>query len=447
MPSPINIGRNLIPGVVSGGAFGAGIGALSGLTQSAEQPGDRLRNMASSAVSGGLTGGIFGGALGGAGVLDAKVPKTVPRGQRGPTTVDPTSVSWMKGVKTKADAKKAYRAHARANHPDLGSPAERAVREKAMTDANVAWQGVQEHPTFQKWAFDQGIYAACARFRITPVREKTADEGDTGAAVAATAAGASPFLGLIGQKELLHDPYLNKSIARMSPKELAALAREGDVLMMSAPGFNRWKTPQSMSSGTGMYHVEPVVGTRGGRGVVINPGREMTGVSGSNTIRSSDLRDIAERMRGNTEDAVLLRPKGTDVGQRAAIADEAFTQARGSYNRPHALKSFLKDLFIPKSSGREAAGVGAAMEGTICSTPSACAAEKVLGKSVVPGKAAIDALPHDYMRSPQYEAVGSTLSKGYRASRLTPILARAGLGAALAAGAYGAVKGVQKLRE
>lgn len=47
--------------------------------------------------------------------------------------------SWLKGVKTKQEAKNAYRAQAMKHHPDRGGNAER------MKEVNTAWDSFQKH--------------------------------------------------------------------------------------------------------------------------------------------------------------------------------------------------------------------------------------------------------------------------------------------------------------
>lgn len=71
-----------------------------------------------------------------------------------------THAPWMAGVTTKADAKAAFRAQARANHPDVGGSTAK------MQEINQQWDAVQGHPDYQKLAFcyDHGRRAALARF-------------------------------------------------------------------------------------------------------------------------------------------------------------------------------------------------------------------------------------------------------------------------------------------
>ena len=454
MPNPIDIGRRILPevlpGALSGAMFGGGLGGFSGLFDPAETAGDRVRNVGRGALSGGLTGGAFGGILGAAGGIDqVRTPRSSPQ-----PAVDPTGVPWLKDIATKADAKNAFRTQARATHPDLGEAAQRVSREEAMKGLNVTWDGVQRHPTFQKWSFDQGAEAAYTRFGVSWGRQKRAGDDDVAAAAVATAAGASPFLGMIGQQPLVHDPYLNKDIPRMSFREVAEAARPGDSILTSTDGLSPWKTPQSVSTGSGMYHVEPVVGQRDGLGLVIKPGEELQGAAGTNEEIRAQLRDIETRMnQGKAKNVLLMRPKDINSAQASAIAEDALTRARGPYHDARAVKAYLKDIFVPKMERRAKGAIPevtpgeASHHGTVCSTPSSCAYEKVTGNKVVPGQPTIDALPSSYLRSRNFVPIGASLSEGYRASRMSPYLFRGLLGAGLAAGTYGAVRGLRKLKD
>ena len=51
---------------------------------------------------------------------------------------------WLKGVKTKAEAKSRYREQAKKHHPDRGGDT------RTMQDINAAWDKYQSHPDFSK---------------------------------------------------------------------------------------------------------------------------------------------------------------------------------------------------------------------------------------------------------------------------------------------------------
>lgn len=70
---------------------------------------------------------------------------------------------WLQNVASKADAKSAFRAQARAAHPDVGGT------DRAMQDLNAQWNRAQAHPAFSKLshAYANGSAAALARFGVT----------------------------------------------------------------------------------------------------------------------------------------------------------------------------------------------------------------------------------------------------------------------------------------
>lgn len=67
---------------------------------------------------------------------------------------------WLKDVKTKADAKSAFRAQARANHPDVGGSTAN------MQNINNQWEQAQAHPGFSKLGayYDRGRAAALLQY-------------------------------------------------------------------------------------------------------------------------------------------------------------------------------------------------------------------------------------------------------------------------------------------
>jgi len=193
MPSLIDVARNFGLGAIPGALMGGGIGAIGGLSDEASSGKKRLKHMGQGALAGALSGGLLGGIGGAVGgtstgrqtnwrdrerAWDSEYSRSrAGSGQRGPWenarwtpkgAVHPQEVDWLKGVKTKADAKRAYRAQAQTHHPDrAASEAERLVREETMKKINATWDAVQQHPSFQKFAFTQGIRAACAAFGLS----------------------------------------------------------------------------------------------------------------------------------------------------------------------------------------------------------------------------------------------------------------------------------------
>jgi len=80
-------------------------------------------------------------------------------------------------------------------------------------------------------------------------------------------------------------------------------------------------------------------------------------------------------------------------------------------------------------------------QGNVCSTMPAQAMKEVTGRGIVPGKAAPDVFPTDFLRSQQFELVGSKLNpEVYKMSprlrKALPYLVRGGIGAGLAGTTY-----------
>lgn len=125
---------------LNGALVGGGLGGLYGLLSPVPDDGgdgsDTQRRLLRGLGYGAL------GALGG--------HMLVPRGPKAMHDIAP----WMKDVARKADAKKAYRAAARAAHPDVGGS------HRVMQDLNAAWEQIQNHPDFAKLGHVNKAYAA-----------------------------------------------------------------------------------------------------------------------------------------------------------------------------------------------------------------------------------------------------------------------------------------------
>lgn len=140
-----------IPGVLLGHSVGglAGLASDMGAAGRARSSWAPPRSAWSSyedpfaGFGGGRSGGGFGGG------------HAAPRAQ-GLGAVAP----WMKDVGSQAEAKAAFRAQARANHPDVGGSTAN------MQNINAQWEAAQKHPDFAnlKTAFDAGRRAARERF-------------------------------------------------------------------------------------------------------------------------------------------------------------------------------------------------------------------------------------------------------------------------------------------
>jgi len=290
------------------------------------------------------------------------------------------------------------------------------------------------------------------------------EEDHTARNIAIGAAGSAPFLGLIGQQRLRHDPHMGAvpELGKMDIHKLMMEAQPGDVVAYSlSKGGKQGIYPQLFETalGTPYHHVEAVVGKHEGLyGKSIAPGQELTGdVTSSVPEQINRTKTIGQHAaEGGYRDAVLLRPekfmetggKITPEVQRfidhAVIAgrEPAVIQTRG-------VKGLLRDLFMPKIPGLTDRGktraMGDAYKGMVCSTGACEAMAAGLGERspVVPGKGAREVLPPDFLRSknlrliahaPGAEAITTTS----RAGRLARNLGlRAGLGLGLAGATYG----------
>jgi hypothetical protein len=150
--------------VAIGGGIGAGIGTgLGYLGYRSEKKKGRDPSLGSHLAWGGLKGGIIGG-LSGHSVHEVRKAsdafkkyrqeyrqyrqgyRQYRQGYGGHSNVARTP-EWLKGVTTKAEAKKRYKSLARTVHPDLGgSPTK-------MRDVNAEWTAFENSPLFEKLAY------------------------------------------------------------------------------------------------------------------------------------------------------------------------------------------------------------------------------------------------------------------------------------------------------
>lgn len=254
-------------------------------------------------------------------------------------------------------------------------------------------------------------------------------------------AAASPFLGLIGQRRLLHDPVTNAAVQRMSKSELAALARPGDVVLTGTEKFNPFKTLQTPFSGTDFFHTETVVSP----GKAFTSGRltdpALKGLS-SASLRTDKARDL------NFRDMVLLRPHKALSPEELERYLGAVTKSTTSpYGYGQAVKSYLHDLFVPKIPLFQSKGGPLCTRGT-CSTMPAQAFASV-GKTVLPGVTPSLTTPADFLRSEHFFPVAASIKSSYAntlAHRMKPYASRLALGGALAGAVYGGSKLWDQLR-
>lgn len=262
----------------------------------------------------------------------------------------------------------------------------------------------------------------------------------------ALAAGAAPFMGVIGQKRIQHDPTMGaKGKKFQSMSELGRSAQTGDILLTTKPKGSFWKSTIAPISGSEFYHVQPIMGRRGGQGLTSDTGDLY---EGSVRHMREQTKPVSSSMRKAYPDVVLLRPKKKMTPRQLKVfQEEALRRSAQEYSPSKAVVSWAKDMFMPKVKGVTDRGQQTICQGNICSTTPSQAMYEATGKTVVPGKRPQDIFPSDFLRSDDYELVGSRLpnAKKYMktpgwARRATPFASRAGMGAYMAATAYGTEK-------
>lgn len=287
-----------------------------------------------------------------------------------------------------------------------------------------------------------GVRALQNHFGEKTSAEENPEESHLGRNLAVGAAAASPFAGMIGQGKVLHDPHLDASIPRhRNLEELGEIAQPGDVLMTTKPKGSFWKKFIQPVTGSDFYHVQPIVDYSGGEGRTIdnNEFRDPSYRKKPNDFIRTELNTLPDlHDREDYKDMFLLRPnKPLSPAEVDTFRNEAITRGRNHYDSPGAIKSYLRDLFVPKVGGPDTT-VRPACKGDICSTTPAQALAAT-GRHVVPGKAPHQVFPADYLRSDQFHPVGAYVTHGGPSSRyrrLAPLMLRAGMGAGLGGATY-----------
>lgn len=315
--------------------------------------------------------------------------------------------------------------------------------------------------TLKRYMGEQGQNKHGAVARPLPAAEAPAPQEGSNLArnVAVGSLAAAPFAGMIGQKSLKHDPTLGHAAGQRYKdlEELSRNARPGDVLALGKPEGGFFKHMIAPVAGSDFYHVQPVFGqeTHNGitRGLTSNTGA-LSDYDLPHKKRIRNMQEDAPWVGGDLEkhkyhDVVLMRPKQKlTPAQQKVFNEQAMIRSAQPYDTTKAVSNWLKDLLVPKIKGVTDRGqqLAGECEGNICSTVTSQPFHQATGKSVVPGKAAQDVMPADFLRSDEFEPVGHHLSRKTKGmlrnpyqrafQKAKPVLTRAGIGATLAGGAY-----------
>jgi hypothetical protein len=274
------------------------------------------------------------------------------------------------------------------------------------------------------------------------------------AGLAGGAVAGTPFLGLIGEKPIVHDPFFNKDIPRVNYDRLSELAQPGDILLTGKRKGTGWQYIQT-HTGTPWYHAQPVVGRFGGQ----TPGAVGTTLSvnslaaqNPNMSNNTAVKQWADTIKGEARkshysDMLLMRPKQKlTPEQLEKFVNRAVYSAREEYNIPVAIKGWLKDMFLPKiGKGTTALPSGyKPCKADTCGTMSAHSYSEATGKSPVAGKLPRDILPSHYLREgSDYAPVAARLSYEGPSRELLKrraMLMRGGTGLALGVGTAAAIE-------
>ena len=279
--------------------------------------------------------------------------------------------------------------------------------------------------------------------------QKCAEEGDGLDPLAlgvGGAVGATPLLGLIGQKKLQFDPFRDKSIPRMTSYDLSRAAKPGDVLVTSKPGGSGFKILQ-YPLGSEFYHAQPVVSTRGGHGTTVTAGQ--LDLPEYRKMKTKALlpymQDVKAALRADHyRDAILMRPdRALSPAEIEQFKEIATRRATAPYTASKAVRGWIKEVLLPKIKGvtdKAPPGMKMVCSGDVCSTLPAQTMWEVRKQNIHKGKLPYDIMPTDYLREGSgYSPVGAKITS----PRLSPkklraiqIASRLGLGLGLGAGAY-----------
>lgn len=259
-------------------------------------------------------------------------------------------------------------------------------------------------------------------------------------------AAVSPFAGMLGQQPIIHDPLQGAEGKNFkSMRHLQRAARPGDVILTSKPKGSFFKNFIAPAGGSQFYHAQPVTGREYGRGYTFSAG-DYFGPEYSRSNLHEYEPTIAEYLRGQDTgytDAVLLRPKTPlTPEQLKALRESHLDRGFRDYDGVKAVSTWLRELFVPKWDFLNKGRPETVCEGNVCSTMPAQSYHEVGGPSVVPGKRAQDVFPTDFLRSKNFDLVGSKTTEGTRRlqrgawGKAAPWVMRGGLGAGLAGTTY-----------
>lgn len=273
-------------------------------------------------------------------------------------------------------------------------------------------------------------------------------------------AGMSPFAGMIGEQPIRHDPLQGAEGHTFETlRDLENAARSGDVVLMSKPEGSFFKNVIMPSGDSQFYHAQPITHTDKGRAYTVSAGdlhgvydnpealRDPDTLFGAVKEKNWTLTDYMSSGHHPYTDAVLLRPKKPMTPEELRRFKEAIgDRATRIYDDDKGIGTFFRNTFVPKHDFFTRGRPDTVCEGNVCSTMPAQAYHEATGRDVIPGKRAQDVFPTDFMRSGEFDQVGSHVSPKTRAlektwlRRAAPWLLRGGMGAGLALGTYEATE-------
>jgi hypothetical protein len=297
---------------------------------------------------------------------------------------------------------------------------------------------------------NQGYLAAFDKYAMSSGQ----DHRDVSLGIGAAAA-ASPFLGMIGEKKLVHDPHLNPNVTHASLKDLERMAQPGDILLVSRPSWEGFKATQSPFSGSEFFHAAAINGKRKGKATILDAGEALRGDDGRHIptpqAASNQSRTLRAHMAHHKyKDAVLIRPeRPMTPEQQATYLEELAKRTNREYSFSKGIHATFRDLFVPKifRSGKDR--VKRHLEKNVCKDQmcSSFPAEAHAAAGTASGfrgKLPGEMLPADFLREGSgFVPVAASLGHQTRAYKgLLDRAAyrygsRAALGAALGGAAYG----------